>query len=54
MKKGIVFKKVVGEVHAVNDVSFSVRGGETVSLVGESGSGNHRRFGALRSAGAGR
>jgi len=39
VKKGIVFKKVVGEVHAVNDVSFSVRSGETVSLVGESGSG---------------
>ena len=39
IKKGIVFKKTVGEIHAVNGVSFSVDKGETVSLVGESGSG---------------
>ena len=28
-----------GEVHAVRDVSFSLRQGETLALVGESGSG---------------
>jgi oligopeptide transport system ATP-binding protein len=39
IKKGIVFKKTIGEVHAVNEVSFTVDKGETVSLVGESGSG---------------
>ncbi|HZW55427.1 MAG TPA: oligopeptide/dipeptide ABC transporter ATP-binding protein [Nitrososphaerales archaeon] len=39
VKKGLVFKKTVGQVHAVTDVSFSVARNETVSLVGESGSG---------------
>jgi oligopeptide transport system ATP-binding protein len=39
IKKGIVFKKTVGEVHAVTDVSFTVSRNETVSIVGESGSG---------------
>lgn len=32
-------KRQVGEVRAVDDVSFSIRQGETVSLVGESGCG---------------
>ena len=32
-------KRKVGEVRAVDDVSFSIRQGETVSLVGESGCG---------------
>ena len=39
IKKGLVFKKTVGEVHAVTDVSFTVGRNETVSIVGESGSG---------------
>ena len=39
IKKGLVFKRTVGEVHAVTDVSFTVGRNETVSIVGESGSG---------------
>lgn len=37
--KAGVFKRVVGNVKAVNDVSFFLREGETLGLVGESGCG---------------
>jgi oligopeptide/dipeptide ABC transporter ATP-binding protein len=36
---GIVFKHTVGQVRAVDGVSFSVAAGETLALVGESGCG---------------
>ncbi|RAX21130.1 MULTISPECIES: ABC transporter ATP-binding protein [unclassified Actinomyces] len=39
LMKGAVFKRRVGTVHAVADVSFDVRKGETLALVGESGCG---------------
>ncbi len=38
LRKGI-FKRVVGHKSVVEDVSFSLRAGETLGLVGESGSG---------------
>ena len=38
IKKGIISRKV-GEVKAVDDVSFTIRRGETLGLVGESGCG---------------
>ncbi len=34
-----IFRKVVGHIKAVNDVSFSIKKGETLGLVGESGCG---------------
>ncbi|MQS12363.1 ABC transporter ATP-binding protein [Streptomyces kaniharaensis] len=37
--KGTVFKRKVGEVHAVDGVDLDIREGETLGLVGESGSG---------------
>jgi oligopeptide/dipeptide ABC transporter ATP-binding protein len=39
IKQGILFQRQVGAVKAVDGVSFSVRGGETLGLVGESGCG---------------
>lgn len=36
---GGIFKRKVAEIMAVDDISFSVRRGETFALVGESGSG---------------
>ncbi len=39
IKKGIVFQKQVGAVHAVDNISFEVKQGETLGLVGESGCG---------------
>src|SRR5919199_3898370 len=38
IKKGLLSREV-GRVHAVDDVTFGVREGETLGLVGESGCG---------------
>jgi len=39
LTRGIIFQKVVGQVRAVDGVSFSIEKGQTLGLVGESGSG---------------
>jgi peptide/nickel transport system ATP-binding protein len=37
--QGVLFQKTIGQVHAVDDISFDVYPGETLGLVGESGCG---------------
>jgi ABC-type oligopeptide transport system ATPase subunit len=37
--RGLVLARKVGEVHAVDDISFTIARGETLGIVGESGSG---------------
>ncbi len=39
VKSGTVIARTVGQVHAVDDVSFELREGETLGIVGESGCG---------------
>ncbi len=37
--KGVIFQRHVGDIKAVDDVSFNIKRGETLGLVGESGCG---------------
>lgn len=39
VRRGLLIERTVGHVHAVDDISFHVRRGETLGLVGESGCG---------------
>lgn len=39
IRKGIIFSREVGYVHAVDGISFNIYNGETLGLVGESGCG---------------
>ncbi len=39
IKRGLVFRRETGRIQAVDDVSFDVRKGETLGLVGETGCG---------------
>ena len=39
LTQGIILQRQVGWVRAVDDVSFTVKRGETLGLVGESGCG---------------
>ena len=43
---GVLVQRTVGYIKAVDDVSFVVRRGETLGLVGESGCARPRRGGA--------
>lgn len=39
INKGVFFKRTVANVHAVDGISFSIKRGETLGMVGESGCG---------------
>src|SRR6266550_4478441 len=39
IRRGLIIERLVGHVHAVDDITFHVKRGETLGLVGESGCG---------------
>ena len=39
IEEGVLFKRKVGDIRAVDGISFDIRQGETMGLVGESGCG---------------
>ncbi|HEX5195438.1 MAG TPA: oligopeptide/dipeptide ABC transporter ATP-binding protein [Solirubrobacteraceae bacterium] len=47
IKAGVVIDRQIGQVHAVDDVSFGLRFGETLGVVGESGCGKTTLIRAL-------
>ena len=47
IKSGLIIDRTVAHVHAVDDVSFSLRQGETLGVVGESGCGKTTLIRAL-------
>jgi oligopeptide/dipeptide ABC transporter ATP-binding protein len=47
VKSGLIIDRTVAHVHAVDDVSFSIREGETLGVVGESGCGKTTLIRAL-------
>jgi oligopeptide/dipeptide ABC transporter ATP-binding protein len=47
IKSGLLIDRKVGEVHAVDDVTFTLREGETLGIVGESGCGKTTLIRAL-------
>jgi len=47
IKAGLIIDRTVGRVHAVDDVSLSLRDGETLGVVGESGCGKTTLIRAL-------
>ncbi|TMI67859.1 ATP-binding cassette domain-containing protein, partial [Candidatus Bathyarchaeota archaeon] len=38
-ERGVILRRKIGEVHAVDQVSFQIKRNETLGLVGESGCG---------------
>jgi oligopeptide/dipeptide ABC transporter ATP-binding protein len=47
VKSGLLIDRTIGQVHAVDDVSFELREGETLGIVGESGCGKTTLIRAL-------
>jgi oligopeptide/dipeptide ABC transporter ATP-binding protein len=47
VKSGLIIDRKIGQVHAVDDVSFELREGETLGVVGESGCGKTTLIRAL-------
>jgi oligopeptide/dipeptide ABC transporter ATP-binding protein len=47
VKSGLIIDRKIGDVHAVDDVSFELREGETLGIVGESGCGKTTLIRAL-------